>query len=60
MTSKHPERSVAAAIAKLDAKNKPKVAKKNTEDELDEQFDDDPVGSSVQNSNTKDKLHDGS
>ena len=55
MTSKHPERSVTAAIAKLDAKNKPKVTKKSTEDDLDGQFDE-PVGSTVQNSETKDKL----
>ena len=55
MTSKHPERSVSAAVAKLEAKNKPKVTKKSTEDDLDGQFDE-QVGSTVQNSETKDKL----
>ena len=58
MTSKHPERSVAAALAKLDAEKNPKLSKKGTEDDLgnEEEDEDQPVMNSNRTAETKDKL----
>ena len=57
MTSKHPERSVATALAKLDAENNPKVSKKSTDDDLgnEEEDEDQPTLNSNFDTETKDK-----
>ena len=58
MTSKHPERSVAAAIAKLDAEKNPKMSKKSTEDDLanEDEDEDQPAMATNLTTETKDKL----